>query len=383
MSAPSERIEIIDDAPDDAPIGLTLGVRAGGRMSAARRAWLTDRLRGRTIGLVGATGAVGIETLALLAEAGVEAARVRAFASPGSVGRRLRLGAGVVVSEHADAAEIAGCDVAILAVGAARAREVAPAIAARGTLVVDHSSAFRQDPGVPLVVPEINMPSRAPAGRIVASPNCTTTIALVAADPIRRGFGVESMCVTSYQAASGAGLAAVSALAAESGAALAGADPAPSVFPVPAAFNVFPHESAIDAVSRANAEEMKVVRESRRIWDDPALAVEATCVRVPVFRTHIVSLRLVLLKPASIAEIERALGASDAIELLDAREPATGVSSLGAAGRCAVLVGRVRPADPTADANAGAHRVVTLVAAGDQLLKGSAWNGLQIAAALV
>jgi len=172
-------------------------------------------------------------------------------------------------------------------------------------------------------------------------------------------------------------MAAVRGLAAESRAALDGAEPAPDVFPVPAAFNVFPHESLVAPGAHVNNEELKIVRESRRIWDDEVMLIEATCLRVPVFRTHTVALRLALEQPATVEGIEAALRESDALEVCDESSPAP--TSLDAAGRCTVLVGRVRPADPAAAIDRE-HRVFTVVAAGDQLLKGSAWNGLQIAA---
>ncbi|RMH28794.1 MAG: aspartate-semialdehyde dehydrogenase [Planctomycetota bacterium] len=358
-------------------IGLRYGVRDGARMTPEQRARLREGLAGRTIAVVGATGAVGLETLALLAEAGVAAADVRAFASERTAGVSVPMGADSITIERAEAARIEACDAVVLAVGAGVARDLAPAIVDHGALVVDHSSAFRQDPRVPLVIPEINADAAAGV-RLIASPNCTTTIALVAADPIRRRFGLRSMGVTSYQAASGAGLTALESLEQETRMALAGRAPAPGVFPVPAAFNVFPHESPVEPGARASAEEVKIARESRRIWGDPAPAVEACCLRVPVFRTHTVALRLELETPVTWPDIDSAVSGSPAIDVVEARSPAPG--SLDAAGRCAVLVGRLRPADPTAPAD-GAHVVWSLLAAGDQLLKGAAWNGLQIAIA--
>ncbi len=359
-------------------IGLTYGVRPGRRMTDAQRAWLGERMRGRSVAIVGGTGAVGLETLALFVEAGVDASSVHVFASERSAGREIEIDGVRWTVGATDPGEIASCDAAILALDAALSRELAPRLVERGVLVVDHSSAFRMDPATPLVIPEINGSDLAGA-RLVASPNCTTTIAMMPADAIRREFGLESMGVVSYQAASGAGLAALEGLERECRAALADDEPAAGFFPVPAAFNVFPHESAIAPGSRSSGEEVKIARESRRMWKEDSLAVEATCVRVPVFRTHTVALRLVLRSGATIAEIEGAVRAMEGVELLDSSSPAP--TSLGATGRCVVLAGRVKPADPTAEAD-GEHRVVSLVAAGDQLLKGSAWNGVQIAASM-
>lgn len=359
-----------------APIGLNYGVRAGARMTGAQRVWLCERMQGRSVAIVGGTGAVGIETLALFVEAGVDTASVRVFASERSAGREIEVDGARWTVAATDIGEIAAYDTAILALDAALSRELAPRLVDLGVFVIDHSSAFRMDPTVPLVIPEING-SDVRDARLVASPNCTTTIAMLPADAIRREFGLESLGVVSYQAASGAGLAALEGLERESRAALAGEEPAPGCFPVPAAFNVFPHESAVATGSRASGEEIKIARESRRIWRDDSLAVEATCLRVPVFRTHTVALRLALREAATIARIEDLIRAMDGVELMDTHAPAP--ASLDATGRCTVLAGRVKPADPTAPVG-GAHLVVSLIAAGDQLLKGSAWNGVQIAA---
>ena len=357
---------------------MTYGVRQGRRMTDSQRVWLGARMRGRSVAIVGGTGAVGLETLSLFVEAGVPPESVRVFASERSAGREIEVDGvrWMVGATNSDA--IASCDAAILALDAVLSRELAPSLVDRGVFVVDHSSAFRMDPVVPLVIPEING-SDLEGARLVASPNCTTTIAMMPANAIRREFGLESMGVVSYQAASGAGLAALVGLERECRAALASGEPAAGHFPVPAAFNVFPHESALAPGSRASGEEVKIARESRRMWKDDSLAVEATCVRVPVFRTHTVALRLVLRSAATIAEIENAVRAMEGVELTDSSSPAP--TSLAATGRCVVLAGRVKPADPTAGAD-GEHRVVSLIAAGDQLLKGSAWNGVQIAASM-
>jgi aspartate-semialdehyde dehydrogenase len=369
------------------PALLTYNLPATGRMTELQRDALRTALAGRTLALVGATGAVGLETLALLAEIGFSEDRIRCSASAASVGRTLPFGERTLPVHAIDEADVAAADAAILCLSADLSRDLAPRLADRGGRVIDHSSAFRQHPDVPLVIPEINAHALATAFlrdgvRIVASPNCTTTIALMAAAPLRDAFGLARLTLSSYQALSGAGLGALASLERELAAALAERPAGPDFFPVPAAFNAFPHESPRAAVSRASEEERKAALESRRILAEPALAVEATCMRVPTIRTHLISLRLELARPATIAEAEAALRSAAGVRFAEEASDIHELSSLGAAGRCDVTVGRVRPADPLCDDPDAPHRTLLLCAAGDQLLKGSAWNGLQIAGLL-
>jgi aspartate-semialdehyde dehydrogenase len=360
---------------------LSIGVTPGSRMTAPQRNLLRDRLAGRRIVLVGATGAVGLETLALLDEAGHPPQNVLALASErsedapiGYAGSSLRT---IAIERALREGQITRSDIVILALSASLARELAPRLRALAALVVDHSSAFRRDPAVPLVIPEINPIRRTPPGTLVASPNCTTTIALIALAPLHTEAGLERISICSYQAVSGAGLAAVAALESETGAALAGRPPeAGRHFPRPIAFNAFPHESPLDPASAHNEEELKLLHESRRILATPALAVEAACVRIATIRSHLVAVRAELTRPATVHALRGALDHAPGLvhDLLGLH-----LSALDAAGRCDVIAGRLRPADPLADPDAP-HRVITLMAAGDQLLKGAAWNGLQIAA---
>ena len=333
------------------------------------------------IAIVGATGAVGREALAILAERHVAPDRILALGSARSAGTTIPyVDSKLVVRELRDDA-IPESDLALFCADADTARRFAPAFASRGALVVDNSSAFRMDPSVPLVVPEINgrLLDADPPPRIVANPNCSTIMLLVALEPLRRAFGVRSVTVSTYQAVSGAGAAGVDELLAHTRAAASGQSAPTSVFPEPCALNVFPHESPLDPDSGFNAEERKMIAESRRIWDDPTLSLLPTCVRVPVLRAHAQSVVVDLDAPATRAELETILSGAPGVRLVDNPTP------LKATGRDDVLVGRVR-LDPDSGrpgakrgAKPGAGRRALLWLCADQLRKGAALNAIQIA----
>ena len=319
------------------------------------------------IAVVGATGAVGREALAILAERGHPADRVIALASARSAGDRLPYaGASVQVGALGD--DFPACDAALFCATADTARAHAPRAVAAGALVVDNSSAFRMDPAVPLVVPEINAETVRGA-RLIANPNCSTIILLTALNPLRRRFGVSKIVVSTYQAVSGAGLDAVRELETQTRAVLDGHTPEPAVFPEPCAFNVFSHESPLDPETGLNAEESKMIAESRRIWNDPALTLIPTCVRVPVLRAHTQSALVTLQTPATEAQVRAALAAAPGLSLLDDRAHNRFPTPLAATGRDPVLAGRVRRFSPTE---------FGLLIAGDQLRKGAALNAVQI-----
>jgi aspartate-semialdehyde dehydrogenase len=346
------------------------------RMSGAQRASLARALDGRMIAVVGATGAVGLEALALLAEAGVPSTHVHAIASDASAGSCLPYaGSGIRVGSTEDLFRLV-CDdrvggvIALLATPAPVSRELVPRLRSLGVPVSDNSSAFRAT--APLVIPEIN-PGAAVGSGLLASPNCTTTIALTAAAPIVRASGVRSIEITSYQAVSGAGLGAMRALIEETTLAVGGRRACANWLDHPAAFSVFPHESDLDSETGLCAEEAKFAYEAPRILGDARIGLAATCMRVPVLRTHTVAVRVATARPAHAAEIRRALASAPGV-----RTVGQGPSSLDASCLCDVLVGRVR-VEPDPD---GGGSVVRLIAAGDQLLKGAAWNALQNAALL-
>ncbi|HYE02412.1 MAG TPA: aspartate-semialdehyde dehydrogenase, partial [Phycisphaerales bacterium] len=232
-----------------------------------------------SLAIVGATGAVGREMLAVLEQRRFPHRELRLLASERSTGTTLRYCNEPHPVRALSAGSLDGVDLALFAAGGSVARDLAPAAAARGTTVIDNSSAFRLAPGVPLVVPEINpgalrsAPLKTPRDwpGIIANPNCSTILLLMALTPLRRAFGLERVVVSTYQAASGAGARGMDELTTQTRTALAGGEPRPSVFHEPYAFNLFSHNTAIDPRTGLNVEEQKIIDETRKIWDDPGL----------------------------------------------------------------------------------------------------------------
>lgn len=328
-----------------------------------------------TIGIVGATGAVGREALAILAARGVEAERIVALASPNSDGAALAYGNGQVIVQRFRELVLSRCACAIFCADAQVAREFGPAAARAGVVVVDNSSAFRMDPSVPLVVPEINghLLDESGASRLIANPNCSTIIMLLGLEPLRRRFGVREVVVSTYQAVSGAGLAGIRELEEQTRGALSGARPQPRVFAQSCAFNVLTHESAMDEATGINGEEAKMIAETRKIWEDESVEVLPTCVRVPVMRAHSQSILATLGREASEDDVRAAMAAAPGVRLVDDRAAGRFPTPMDATGRNEVLVGRVRVA------GGGKGPRVMLWVCGDQLRKGAALNALQIA----
>jgi aspartate-semialdehyde dehydrogenase len=251
----------------------------------------------------------------------------------------------------------------------------------RGAVVIDNGSDFRLDPEVPLVVPEVNGHLLRPAGGppgVVANPNCSTILLLVALEPIRRAFGVSRIDVTTYQAVSGAGTAGMDELAESARAELDGRAHSPRVFPEPSAFNVFSHDASVDLATGLNGEEQKIIAEVRRIWDAPDLAICPTCVRVGVFRGHAEAVTVTLAEAARETDVRSVLQEAPGIRLQDDRRRNRFPTPRRAAGEDEVLVGRVR-ADPSEPPSGGRNTRFALFLAGDQLRKGAALNALQIA----
>ena len=349
----------------------------------------TSRPAAGCVAVVGATGAVGREVLHLLAARGVPGGRVRAIASARSAGTRAPYGPTSVEVSGLDEDSFAGCSLAIFAADAVTARRFAPIAVGAGATVIDNSSAFRLEPDVPLLVPEVERVESGPPPRgVIANPNCTTIILVTALEPLRRAFGVEAIDVATYQAVSGAGLAAIDELLADTRASLDPPDepsPAagrPRVFAEPAAFNVFSHDSPVDARSGINGEEQKVIDETRKIWGDPTLRITPTCVRVPVLRAHTEAITVTLASAASEAEVREALARGVGVQIVDDRTANRFPTPRKASGHGPVLVGRLRP-DPGEVSDAGGrNRRWCLLACGDQLLKGAALNAVQIAEGL-
>jgi aspartate-semialdehyde dehydrogenase len=332
------------------------------------------------VGIVGATGQVGGVMRSVLAERGFPVTRMRYFASARSAGRHLPWAGEHVAVEDAETADYRGLAVALFSAGGAASKRLAPRVAKAGAIVVDNSSAWRMDPEVPLVVPEVNSDAldSTPKG-IVANPNCTTMVGMPALKALHDAAGLRRVVVSTYQSVSGAGLKGVDELAeqvtkvGEQSANLtfdgSAVDfPEPNVFPAPIAFNVLPH--AGDFVDDETNEEKKWRDESRKILGLPDLAVSCTCVRVPVYTGHSLSMNVEFERPISPDEAREVLSTAPGVGLTDVPTP------LLAAGADLCYVGRIRR-DP------GAETGLALFVSGDNLRKGAALNAVQIAEALL
>lgn len=333
------------------------------------------------IGIVGATGQVGGVMRAVLAERNFPADEVRLFASARSAGRTLEYAGRPIVVEDAATADYAGLDIVLFSAGATTSRELAPKVAEAGAVVVDNSSAWRGDPGVPLVVSEVNPEALAhrPKG-IVANPNCTTMAAMPVLAPLHRAAGLTRLVVSTYQAVSGGGLAGVDELDAQ---VRKGADHAreftfdgdavdlgePEKFARRIAFNVVALAGSIvdDGLGETD-EEKKLRNESRKILSIPDLPVSGTCVRVPVFTGHSLSINATFAEPLSPAQATELLSAAPGVALSDIPNP------LEAAGHDDSYVGRIRSDETVPDG-----RGLALFVANDNLRKGAALNTVQIA----
>ncbi|MBI4263078.1 MAG: aspartate-semialdehyde dehydrogenase [Acidobacteria bacterium] len=329
------------------------------------------------VAILGATGVVGQEILSVLEQRDFPVTTLRPLASPRSAGRTVTFRGRAIAVEAAGPDSFAGMDVVLASAGATVTRELAPAIRKSGAVLIDNSSAFRMDADVPLVVPEVN-PEALPAHRgVIANPNCVAIILTVAVAPIHRAVGIRRLVVSTYQSASGAGLAAMQELRSQARDVLEGREPVPRALPHPIAFNVFSHNAAIGPEGY-NGEETKVMRETRKILSDPDLAITATCVRVPVLRAHTESINLTLARPLSPERARALLAQAPGVEIVDDWERNLFPMPAIASGRDAVYVGRIRR-----DLSQPDGMGLDLFVCGDQLRKGAALNAVQIAEAVV
>lgn len=327
---------------------------------------------GYNVAIAGATGAVGEEFRKLLEERPFPLGSLRLLASSRSHGKQIGFRGDTLTVEEMTPASFDGCDIAFFSAGASRSREFAPAAVAAGAVVIDNSSAFRMDPDVPLVIPEINPEDISGHRGIIANPNCSTIIALMAVAPLRSLGSLKRIVVSTYQAASGAGAQAMHELIEQSRAFLEGRPVVPHVFPHPIAFNLFSHNTPVGS-DGYNEEERKMILESRKILHDPALRVTATCIRVPILRAHAESINVEFDGPRpSVNAIRETLFRSPGVELVDDVEHGRFPMPVEATGRDAVLVGRIRE-------DASNDSAIEMFVCGDQILKGAALNGFQIA----
>jgi len=335
------------------------------------------------VAVVGATGQVGGVMRSILAQRNFPLTELRFFASSRSAGTKLPWQGGEIVVEDAATADVSGLDIALFSSGATSSRELAPRFAAAGCMVIDNSSAWRMDPDVPLIVAEVNPDELANVRKgIIANPNCTTMAAMPVLKPLHVEAGLVRLIASTYQAVSGAGLSGVNELDEQARKVVDGAAaltydggavdfPAPSKFVRPIAFNVLPYAGkVVDDGSFETDEEQKLRNESRKILDIPDLAVSGTCVRVPVFTGHSLSINAEFARPISVERAKDVLAAAPGVALVDVPTP------LEAAGKDASYVGRIR-VDPTVP-----HGLALFVS-NDNLRKGAALNAVQIAELLV
>jgi aspartate-semialdehyde dehydrogenase len=300
--------------------------------------------------------------------------KLKALASARSAGKTLDFRGQKIVVEELTESSFENVDIALFSAGSGISRKLAPIAVKAGAVVIDNSSAFRMDPSVPLVIPEINARRIRDHKGIIANPNCSAITALVPLWPIHASNRIKRLILSTYQAASGAGAAAMEELTESTRAYLGGKGYAPKVLPHSYAFNLFNHNSAIDPATGYNDEETKVIAETRKIFEDDRIAVGVTCVRVPVLRAHSEAITFECENPITEDQVRAILSDAPGVKIVDDRVKNYFPMPIDASGQDDVLVGRIRKdlSDPSG------HSIAMFVAA-DQLLKGAALNAVQIA----
>ena len=332
-----------------------------------------------TVGILGATGAVGTQMLQCLDEQDFPIKSLRLFASARSAGKTMRFRDEDIVIEEATPKVFAGCDIVLGAADDAIAKALLPAAVDAGAVVVDNSHAFRMDPQVPLVIPEINAADVSWHQGIIANPNCATIIALVPTWPLHKVAGVKRMIVSTYQAASGAGAPGMAELEAQIAALGRGEEiPEPRAFAAQLVSNLIPQIGGFNEEGYTS-EEMKLQNEGRKIMHLPELAVCCTCVRVPVLRSHSESITLEFERPISLDEARAALASAPGVKLVDDRAAESAHERfpmpIDTSDQDLIWVGRLRRDISNPDVSRG----VTFWCCGDQIRKGAATNAVQIA----
>jgi aspartate-semialdehyde dehydrogenase len=326
------------------------------------------------IAIAGVTGAVGAEFIATMDKRAFRVGKLKALASARSVGKTIDFRGERITIEELDETSFEGVDIALFSAGAGIARTFAPIAVKAGAVVVDNSSAFRMDPNVPLVIPEINADRIGDHKGIIAVPNCSAITALVPLWPIHRVNRIKRVILSTYQAASGAGAAAMQELVDSTRACLDGQTYQPKVLPHSYAFNLFNHDSAVDPATGYNGEETKVMQETRKIFEDDGIAVGVTCVRVPVLRAHSQAITFECESPITEHEVRAILIEAPGVRIVDDRVKNYFPMPIDASGQDDVLVGRIRR-----DLSDASGHSISIFVAADQLLKGAALNAIQIA----
>ena len=326
------------------------------------------------VAIAGVTGAVGAEFIATMDRRNFRVGRLKALASARSAGKTVQFRGQEVVIEELNENSFRDVDIALFSAGGGISRKYAPIAVKAGAVVVDNSSAFRMDPNVPLVIPEINAGRIRDHKGIIANPNCAAITALVPLWPIHRENRIKRLIISTYQAASGGGAAAMEELVESTRASLEGEVYQPKVLPHPYAFNLFNHNTAVDPETGYNDEETKVINETRKIFEDDKIAVGVTCVRVPVLRAHCEAITFECERPISEDDVRALLAKAPGVKIVDDRAKNYFPMPIDASGQDDVLVGRIRK-----DLSDTSGHSISMFVAADQLLKGAALNAIQIA----
>lgn len=327
------------------------------------------------VAVVGATGAVGVEMIATLERRNFPLGKLTLLASTRSVGKKLTYKGTEIAVTELTPQSFAGIDIALFSAGGDISRQFAPPATAAGCVVIDNSSAFRQDPEVPLVIPEINAADVRNHRGIIANPNCTTAVTLMALYPLHQAFGVTRIVASSYQAVSGTGAKALEELARQVRQIAAGQPVTREVYPHQIAFNVLPQVDSFlpDGYTK---EEMKMQNEGRKIMHHPAFRASVTCVRVPVYRAHSVAVSAEFSRPVTVEAARDVLSRAPGLDLVDDPAQQRYPMPLDVSGRDNCAVGRLRR-------DVALDNGLCFWVSGDQLLKGAALNAVQIAEELL
>jgi aspartate-semialdehyde dehydrogenase len=335
------------------------------------RVFLRKKTMGIRVAIMGATGAVGQEFLTLLRERNFPISELRLLASARSAGKTMRFGDDDITVQELKHDSFEGLDLVLASAGGSISKEFAPSAVKAGAVVVDNTSYFRMKEGVPLVIPEINPEAMLNHKGIIANPNCSTIILCLPLFPLHKRYGIKRVVVSTYQAASGAGAVAMQELLDETQAKIDGKDFKRTVIPHPYAFNLFPHNSPMTDNGYCE-EELKMVKETRKIFGDEGLAITATCVRVPVLRAHSESVNVEFVQDPDVDECYKILGATEGVEVLEDRANNRWAMPLDASGKDPVLAGRLRK-------DISQKNTLEFWVVGDQIRKGAALNAVQIA----
>jgi aspartate-semialdehyde dehydrogenase len=323
------------------------------------------------VAILGATGAVGVELLELLEQRHFPIADLKLLASPRSAGQQVKFNGETLTVQPVDDRSFDGVDLVLASAGGSVSKAFASKAVAAGAVMIDNSSAFRMNPDVPLVVPEVNPEAAAQHQGIIANPNCTTILMSVAVYPLHQVQPIQRIVAATYQSASGAGARAMEEVKVQSRAILAGETPQAEIFPYPLAFNLFPHNSPLSESGYCE-EELKMVNETRKIFGAPDLRITATCVRVPVLRAHSEAINLEFASPFSVGQAREILAQAPGVQLVENWQTNYFPMPIEASGKDNVLVGRIR--QDLSNPNG-----LELWLSGDQIRKGAALNAVQIA----